>query len=133
MFVENEDYDNLWICHDCFTDQDLQKYVFSKGVQVPKCNLCEVNNVAIHTKDSGLIRMVRALIRYHYPEYEYNHHWGGTYGPAAFLSSPNLIFRVPKFKNEQERETFEFIIDTTIGGIDSDHEIPLHKKSLSGE
>jgi hypothetical protein len=126
MFVENDNYDDLKICHQCFTDTDIQRYILLNGVKGAKCNLCEGVHFAVDATDPNLIRMVRALVRYHYPEYEYNSHWGGASGPVSLLMKNNPIFRAYQFKTSDE-EVYESIVDAVIGGRDHQNEIPLYK------
>ena len=133
MFIENHGFDNVSICYECFNDADIKRYVRNNGVLIQRCNLCERANVAIKVSDPGLIRMVRALIRYYYPEYDYNGHWGGAMGPSELLFKSNYIIRAPNFNTEDQKLDYERIVLTMIEGSDSVDEIPLYRGRVNGD
>jgi len=123
---------NEYLCRDCVVDVDIRQYILLYG-ENKKCTICGKYNECVIVNDKNLIRMVRALIRYHYPEYMYNTHWGADDRPEGLLLNYNPIIRRFDKNFMVTREEYKFILSDIIGGIDSNHEISLYKRSIYGE
>ena len=92
--TENEFY----LCKDCSRDVFLTEYIIQNAKAEEICTICLENKKAVKTSDDKLLKLFsRFLIRYHYPEYEYNRHFGGEDLPHLFYNK-NLILN-ENFKN----------------------------------
>lgn len=69
------------ICINCAKDDFLRRYINENGISTGKCSLCQESSAAkfINIDDHTKIKdVLKALVRYHYSEWDYNSHWGGT-------------------------------------------------------
>ena len=120
------DFDQIYICHKCFKDIDIKKYIKDTGDFKHLCSICGNAIETVNYRDKNIVRMVRALIRYNYPEYIYNCHWGGDLSAYELLTVENSIIHNPYFKNGNDQDKFDTIMEELVGGVDKNHEIPLY-------
>ena len=98
----NIDIDNkALICIDCIKDSKLRKYFLSQKTVKSVCTFCKTNNDCCleFEENIELINIIRALVRYHYWEDEYNHHFGGLRF-YELITSENLIFNSERFVDD---------------------------------
>lgn len=80
------------ICSDCAKDEFLKDYINKKANKNDVCTICLENKKSINlSSDSLFTSFSRYLIRYHYPEYEYNPHWGGEDLPSPFFEHNPIV------------------------------------------
>ncbi len=89
----------ILMCLDCIKDTKLKKYFLSKDTISGVCAFCDTkHHIYLDIKHEKFLNIVRALIRYHYFEVQYNQHFRGE-GLKKFFLSNNHIFNHEKFKN----------------------------------
>lgn len=116
-------HEQYYACQDCIKDKDIRTYFANNpNVKISNCVICGKTKSCTSSSDKNFIRMARSLIRYHYPEYEYNPHWGAESGPESLLRSENPIFSIPEIQNEE----FELFVEELMYGLDGEHEISLY-------
>jgi hypothetical protein len=80
-----------FLCTSCVSNSDLRDEIFERGVNIQICGTCRTPNVrALNCKDQRLKGLFRALLRYHFSEWEHNSHWGGD-GLESLLLSKNPV------------------------------------------
>ncbi|EGP10359.1 hypothetical protein CSIRO_0136 [Bradyrhizobiaceae bacterium SG-6C] len=107
------DADDVTLCADCAKHPSLKRFVELHAVEGPVCGVCQETGypytACAPERKRELTNLISALIRFYYNEYEYNHHWGGDYGPEHLLVNPNPILedssttartRIPDRTNE---------------------------------
>ncbi|MBP1222337.1 RES family NAD+ phosphorylase [Flavobacterium sp. 1355] len=93
------DEDELLLCIECAKDIRLKKLIKrinKKGL----CSCCENNEFIIDVDSNEFIQIIKALIRYHYSEWDYNEHWGGNGYGSLFYKSDNIFLNKGNFKDE---------------------------------
>ncbi|WP_028605538.1 RES family NAD+ phosphorylase [Ottowia thiooxydans] len=89
-----------FICQNCVADKYLRAEIISRGDPVPDCPICKRGGgLALSTDDELLARIVRALIRLNFSEWDYNTHLGGMQLRKLVFSS-KLIFDYPEDADE---------------------------------
>ncbi|MEM9463201.1 MAG: RES family NAD+ phosphorylase [Myxococcota bacterium] len=70
----------LTLCVKCAHDQRLRDFIQKYGTATTACSLCgeKYSQAARVGKDAGLADIIKALVRFHYSEFDYNRHWGGN-------------------------------------------------------
>ncbi len=94
------DEDELLICIECAKDIRLKKLIkriSKKGL----CSCCEKNEFIIDVDSNEFIQIIKALIRYHYSEWDYNEHWGGNGYGSLFYEVDNIFFKKENFKDQE--------------------------------
>lgn len=92
---ENLDTGDVTLCADCAKHPSLKRFVELHAVEGPVCGVCQETEypygACAPERKRELTNLISALIRFYYNEHEYNHHWGGDYGPESLLVNPNPI------------------------------------------
>ncbi|MEQ8791597.1 MAG: RES family NAD+ phosphorylase [Pirellulaceae bacterium] len=95
------------MCSNCAKDQILKEFILSRSSRIPRCEICGSDDAnALDADDPGLRSLVRALIRLHYSEWEYNPHWGGG-GLEGLLFAENEI---TNYSPHWDEELYEDLI-----------------------
>jgi hypothetical protein len=66
------------VCIECAKSRILQEHIKANGV-LGVCSICTENNQAVDYLSNDFAQLIKALIRLHYSEIEYNEHWGGDH------------------------------------------------------
>lgn len=90
--------ENILICTDCVKDIRYKKLIIGLNNK-DLCTCCQNKNYVIDTDSSDFIQMTKALIRYHYSEWDYNHHFGGVNFINFFEEDDNIFLSKQNFKN----------------------------------
>ncbi|MDN5111032.1 RES family NAD+ phosphorylase [Aliarcobacter butzleri] len=81
------------ICIKCAKDYKLKKYIEMSDFNIVECSLCNIKNKALELSDNPhFANFIRALIRYHYWEDEYNTHFGGESIYDIFSNENPIIY-----------------------------------------
>lgn len=89
-----------FICQHCVANKYLREEIVSRGVLVPKCPICtREGGLALPADDQRLARIVRALIRFNFSEWDYNTHLGGD-ALGGLVFSSDAIFDLPEGADE---------------------------------
>lgn len=89
----NIDYDNeLYICINCAKDSKLKKYILLHEPREHICSFCQTKQkITLDIfNNPKFYNFLRALIRYHFWEDEYNEHFGGD-NLYTLIQNSNLI------------------------------------------
>ncbi|NMX30563.1 RES family NAD+ phosphorylase [Pseudomonas sp. WS 5413] len=71
--------DKSLICELCASDNELRLEIQERGVHAKRCPTCDKKDVkTLSANDHRLKRIVRALVRVNYSEWDYNNHIGGS-------------------------------------------------------
>ncbi|TDD75630.1 RES family NAD+ phosphorylase [Flavobacterium caseinilyticum] len=101
------DEDEILLCIECAKDIRLKKLIQiinTKGF----CTCCGNTKYIIDIYSNEFIQMTKALIRYHYSEWDYNEHWGGNGYTSLFYEDDNVFFNKQNFK---DNEVYDELID----------------------
>ena len=80
------------LCIDCVKAEQLKRLISEKGEVVSVCAVCGSETVlSLDCEDNDFCQLFKALIRFHYTEWEYNHHWGGVMGLSELFTGENPI------------------------------------------
>ena len=121
--VGEVEVDQVSLCGECAKHPELKDLVESDladGV----CGVCGRNDVRVFDPAKfGLARnLIRALIRFHFDEEDYNPHWGGTSVSNILLDEQNPIIRTTR------EDTYA---DDFIDRIESEGEVyPSHAEGI---
>lgn len=109
------------LCEQCAVAPLLRELIFASE-QFGKCSLCGVDSTRVlPTREAVFIRAVKALIRYHYSEWDYHGKLGGD-SFEQLLSRANPIF---VFREASDDCKYEDFILSVLDSLDSDHNITL--------
>jgi hypothetical protein len=117
--------DNLFVCDSHFADNDLIRFINEEGETGRSCCICNENRITVNSNNRDLQESVRGLIRYFYPEYVYNEHFGGVDFHQIFNDS-NPILVKPESVTLNDDSPFWYVVDDLLDGLDSEHIIPLY-------
>lgn len=97
----------MYICESHIVESNIKKLIFSQNIR-GNCAFCCADTVCLDTDSSEVRNLLKAILRYHYDEVDYNTHFGGEYYPS-FLLEDDFIFT----KDIQEH-------DESFGELDSE-------------
>jgi len=107
----NED-EPFFICSDCAKDIYLKNYILTNSNIQAICTICLKDKLCVDiTNDNKITEFCRFLIRYHFPEYVYNSHWGGDVIEKILFDENPIITH--NFAERPERDIIQeqFIMD----------------------
>ncbi len=90
--------DKIILCLECAKDVRLKKLI-EKLNRNGVCTCCNNENFVIDVDSNEFVQMTKALIRYHYSEWDYNEHWGGNGFGSLFYDDDNVFFNKYRFKD----------------------------------
>ena len=99
------------LCVQCAKHPSLKGFIHTHSATDIECAICGLQGIEVSAPNAfpGLVNLIRALIRFHYGEWEYNPHWGGE-DIDTILLKENPIFEHAKSNGkilDQDRiETF---------------------------
>jgi hypothetical protein len=89
---DSKDERVFYLCQDCAKDIFLKKIIKDNCLDTNICTICLDSKLAVNISHNQEIKnLTRFLIRYHFPEYIYNIHWGGEALPALFYNENPII------------------------------------------
>jgi RES domain-containing protein len=97
------DEDDILLCNKCVKDIRLKKLIESIN-RKDFCSSCGNSEFIIDVDSNEFIQMTKALIRYHYSEWDYNEHWGGDGYSSLFYQDDNIFFKKNNFKKTEVYE-----------------------------
>lgn len=107
------------ICLECAKDKYLKNFIKNSEKHYMECSLCNKNkDCVVIEENEALKNLIRALIRFHYPEYIYNHHWGGLWDANHLFYQDNAIIETIKDSDE--------FLDDLVGTVDTEEKIDLY-------
>lgn len=117
------DEDEILICINCVKDIRY-KLLIEKQNKSGQCTCCEKNNYVIDVDSNEFLQMTKALIRYHYSEWDYNTHWGGDGYATLFNENDNIFLNKANFKDSE-------VYDELISRIESFEVYEDYEKGVS--
>lgn len=105
MAEYNYDEDRFSICLACAKQPQLIDFIEDNAEPTRRCSIClETNYPCCSVENTpALENVIKALIRIHHNEEEYNPHWGGHHSPAALLGEPNNIVNHERMKQPSDK------------------------------
>lgn len=99
------------ICIECAKEPHLKKKIKIEGA-TQTCFMCEKKGLAVDFEKNDFFQLVKALVRFHYSEWEYNGHLGGDGYESLFYGSDNIFFEFDRAVSvEVYEELVGFITD----------------------
>lgn len=85
--LSTEDEVPASLCETCVVDPDVRTLVQQK-MCVGRCGVCGRFDRLVRDPNDfdPVAKLIRAIIRYEWDEFEYNHHWGGDYNILRLLT-----------------------------------------------
>ena len=93
--LDDLDPSSLSLCEPCARDPSLKRFVLRHGRAGVRCGICL--NIASDPQTCDLsarkqlVYLIRALMKFHYGEHEFNGHWGASETPTSLLQSDNPV------------------------------------------
>lgn len=97
------------ICEKCVKESHL-KELLKNSKTIDICSFCKNNSKVYDYESDEFYYLLKALIRYHYDEWDYNHHWGGD-SLYKLLESDDIFFNKDNFQNPEDVEILIELID----------------------
>ena len=95
---EDHELADFSLCADCAIEPSLKHFVRTRAHEGARCGICLLTSpeaiVCGIEHRTALANLVRALIRFHYDEMDYNSHFGGV-SPSEILGVVNPIVALP--------------------------------------
>lgn len=107
--------DEPFLCEFCVADNELRLELQERGVPVGKCPVCHNNGGrALPATDSRVGRILRALVRLNFSEWDYNTHIGGDSLQNVVFASKS-VFNLGAASSELDFEEVFLAVEETIG------------------
>lgn len=90
-----------FICIECCKDVNIKQLIDINGF-LEKCSICGSDNKCINSENNNFIQLIKAITRFHYSEWDYNHHWGGDSYESLFYGKENIFFHEENAKNKDD-------------------------------
>lgn len=95
---------DYFVCYDCCAAPLLQELVVRHG-KIACCNLCGASGAkCIGTGGDDFLLAIKALIRYHFGEWQYHSKLGDGSLEGLFFVSPNPILKINPKQEDIDRE-----------------------------
>lgn len=124
----------FYLCQSCIKDKFLKNFFLQQQLITQKCSICLQSKQVVNVSENKQFQeFARFLIRYHFPEYEYNHHFGGDDLPHLFYSENPIIshdFADPK-NDSRDPEIEDFLYDL-FDLHNFDNEVELYAGNYEG-
>ncbi len=90
--------EKILVCLDCVKDKRY-KLLIKKNNTNGICTCCGNQHYVIDIDSNDFIQMTKALIRYHYSEWDYNRHFGGDEIYTLLAREDNIFLNKLNFKD----------------------------------
>lgn len=108
---------NICIC--CVKDENLKQLIENEGSS-GKCSLCSTNNLVLDTENNRFFQLTKALVRFYFSEWDYNHHWGGDGYESLFYGEKNRFFDQSRAVNDDVYD--DVVVSITSGPVYEDYD-----------
>lgn len=115
---------NSYICSDCVSEKHLKKLIETSQL-FEDCDFCKTKTIVFDYESDDFYYLLKALIRYHYNEWDYNHHWGGE-SLYKLMEDDEILFNKSNFDNPQDIEKLIELIENFDAYEDYDKGISLY-------
>jgi hypothetical protein len=95
--------------------------------------MCSENGQVIDSEDNRFFKLTKALVRYYFSEWDYNHHWGGDGYESLFYGKDNRFFERSRAKSDDDYEAI--VLSITEGPVygDYDKDVSIFAGYTDGE
>ena len=100
---------NTNICSDCISEIHLKQLVENYNI-IDYCNFCKTSGNIIDYESDNFYYLIKALIRYHFDEWEYNDHWGGD-SLYKLIENNNIFFNQGNFNDSNDLDILTELIE----------------------
>lgn len=107
------------ICINCVKDNHLKDFIRKENI-IGHCTLCGLSGYVSDTEEKKFFQLVKALLRFHYSEWDYNEHWGGDGYESLFYREDNIFFDVTRSISEEAYE--EVVLSIVDGPVYEDYD-----------
>ena len=107
------------ICVDCVKDTHLKELVTEEG-EAGECAMCGENGIVLDSESNRFFQLTKALVRYYFSEWDYNHHWGGDGYESLFYGEDNRFFNESRAKTDEDYEAV--VLSITEGPVYEDYD-----------
>ncbi len=107
------------ICVDCVKEPHLKELI-TKGGSSGECTICGSNGQVLDSEGNRFFQLTKALVRYHFSEWDYNHHWGGDGYESLFYGKENRFFDESRAKSDEDYEAL--VLSITEGPVYEDYD-----------
>ena len=98
------------ICVNCVKESHLKQLVRNEGAD-DVCSLCGDKSLVINSENQRFFQLTKALVRFHYSEWDYNPHWGGDGYESLFYGENNIFFDESRSLSDESYE--EMVLSIT--------------------
>lgn len=116
--------DTTNICENCVIEAHLKEFIEING-KIDNCTFCNSETIVCDFEQDNFYQFLKALVRYHYDEWEYNDHWGGE-SLYKLIQSNDIFFNIKNFTNQDDIEILMELIDSFEAYQDYDKGISLY-------
>lgn len=108
------------ICINCVKEPNLKALIRGDG-QLGICGICGEDAQVHPSSNNRFFQLCKALIRFHYNEWDYNPHWGGDGENSLFYGCDNIFFNEDR---AVKREKYDKLIinATQFGNVYEDYD-----------
>lgn len=100
------------LCIDCCKSDQLKSLIQENGSIVDKCNICGSSNIeALDCEEHDFAQLFKAMIRYHYSEWDYNRHFGGDHLESLFYRENPILNWASHFDELKLEEAIMTLIE----------------------
>ncbi|MDR6521203.1 RES family NAD+ phosphorylase [Variovorax atrisoli] len=98
------------VCIDCAKEPNIKALIKADG-QLGRCEICTEDGRVHPSSNNRFFQLCKALIRFHYNEWDYNTHWGGDGIEALFYGPDNIFFNEERAAQRDEYD--DLVLDAT--------------------
>lgn len=109
----------LHICIKCVREHHIKMLIEREG-KISNCSNCGEELMCVDVEDPNFFQLVKALVRFHYSEWDYNHHWGGDGYESLFYGDENIFFAPDRSISEEAYD--EVVANITSGPVYEDYD-----------
>ena len=108
------------LCSNCAKSHQLMRLIQEIGTKVRKCQICGgIDIKAVDCESNDLTQLFKALIRYHFSEWDYNTHFGGSCIESLFFQENPILNYNERIKEELLEEAILTLIANVYEKYDS--------------
>jgi len=102
------------LCTVCAKEPHLKALIEIDGKKA-KCDICEEEGIVLSSSDNRFFQLCKALVRFHFNEWDYNPHWGGDGYEQIFYGEDNIFFNESRAVSADMYE--ELAMDISQGAV----------------
>ncbi|MGZ4159362.1 MAG: RES family NAD+ phosphorylase [Neobacillus sp.] len=96
------------------------KELISKEGDSGECAMCGSHGQVLDSEGERFFQLTKALVRYYFSEWDYNHHWGGNGYESLFYGKDNRFFEESRAKSDEDYESV--VLSITEGPVYEDYD-----------